>query len=63
MRRLRTYEKLQYLVSQGAVKKIGREYEGVPSALAVLTAHNKAVAVESAGRKAAKMSKLAAHGT
>src|SRR5207302_3953928 len=60
MLRLRTYEKLQILVNQGAVKKAGKEYQGVPSGLAALTAHNKNVAKEAAGRKASKMSKLAA---
>jgi hypothetical protein len=61
MLRLRTYEKLQYLVNRGGVKKTGKEYQGVPSVLAALTAHNRAVATESAGRKAAKISKVAAH--
>jgi hypothetical protein len=59
MLRLRTYEKLQNLVNRGAVKKTGKEYQGVPSALAALTRENKAVAKEAAGRKALKMSQAA----
>ncbi|HEY0433823.1 MAG TPA: hypothetical protein VGC95_08125 [Chitinophagaceae bacterium] len=61
MLRLRTYEKLQYLVNRGAVKKTGKEYQGVPLALAALTAHNKAVAAEAAARRSSKISGLAAH--
>src|SRR6476661_6664228 len=34
MLRLRAYEKLQNLVQAGIVKKVGKEYRGVPSALA-----------------------------
>lgn len=34
MLRLRTYEKLQNLVQAGIVKKVGKEYRGVPAALA-----------------------------
>ncbi len=33
MLRLRVYEKLQNLVQAGIVKKVGKEYEGVPKAL------------------------------
>ncbi len=33
MLRLRAYEKLQNLVSRGAVKKDGKKYKGLPSAL------------------------------
>ena len=33
MLRLRAYEKLQNLVQAGVVKKIGKEYKGVPAAL------------------------------
>jgi hypothetical protein len=33
MLRLRAYEKLQSLVHAGMVKKIGKEYRGVPAAL------------------------------
>lgn len=34
MLRLRAYEKLQNLVSRGMVKKTGKKYKGLPSALA-----------------------------
>ena len=34
MLRLRAYEKLQNLVTAGVVKKIGREYQGIPKGLA-----------------------------
>jgi hypothetical protein len=34
MLRLRAYEKLQNLVQAGIVKKVGKEYRGVPSGLA-----------------------------
>src|SRR5947208_14193439 len=34
MLRLRAYEKLQSLVARGAVKKSGKKYKGLPSALA-----------------------------
>ena len=34
MLRLRAYEKLQNLVARGAVKKSGKKYKGLPSALA-----------------------------
>ncbi len=34
MLRLRAYEKLQNLVSRGMVKKNGKKYKGLPSALA-----------------------------
>ena len=33
MLRLRAYEKLQNLVQAGVVKKVGKEYKGVPAAL------------------------------
>ena len=33
MLRLRAYEKLQSLVHAGMVKKVGKEYRGVPAAL------------------------------
>lgn len=36
MLRLRAYEKLQNLVQAGVVNKVGKEYCGVPSALALL---------------------------
>lgn len=37
MLRLRTYEKLQNLVQQGQVKKVGKKYKGVTKALSLLT--------------------------
>ena len=37
MLRLRAYEKLQNLVRQGQVKKIGKKYKGVSKALVLLT--------------------------
>lgn len=39
MLRLRAYEKLQNLVGRGAVKKTGKKYKGLPSALAAAIAH------------------------
>ncbi len=33
MLRLRAYEKLQHLVQDGRVTKIGKEYRGIPAAL------------------------------
>src|SRR5215218_1533240 len=36
MLRLRAYEKLQNLVSRGAVKKTGKKYKGIPKQLATL---------------------------
>ena len=38
MLRLRAYEKLQNLVARGAVKKNGKKYKGLPSALAAAIA-------------------------
>ena len=38
MLRLRAYEKLQNLVARGAVKKNGKKYKGLPSALATAIA-------------------------
>lgn len=38
MLRLRSYEKLQNLVSRGAVKKTGKKYKGLPAALALAIA-------------------------
>src|SRR5438034_283378 len=41
MLRLRAYEKLQNLVARGAVKKNGKKYKGLPSALAnAIAPHN-----------------------
>jgi tRNA splicing endonuclease len=44
MLRLRAYEKLQNLVQRGAVKKTGKKYKGLASALATLAAANAALA-------------------
>lgn len=43
MLRLRSYEKLQNLVGQGIVKKTGKEYQGVASAMKALTLQLKAL--------------------
>ena len=66
MLRLRAYEKLQTLVSQGAVKKtvtgIVKKYKGVSGPLLALTAEMKILRVEWAERllaKAATTSKAA----
>ncbi len=37
MLRLRAYDKLQMLVANGQVRKTGKKYKGVPSALRTLT--------------------------
>jgi hypothetical protein len=42
MLRLRAYEKLQNLVQRGAVKKTGKKYKGLASALTALAAANAA---------------------
>lgn len=44
MLRLRAYEKLQNLVARGLVKKNGKKYKGMPSALAALSAATAAPA-------------------
>ena len=44
MLRLRAYEKLQNLVQRGMVKKNGKKYKGLASALATLAAANAALA-------------------
>src|SRR2546425_5589512 len=44
MLRLRAYEKLQNLVQRGVVKKNGKKYKGLASALATLAAANAALA-------------------
>src|SRR6186997_1328234 len=46
MLRLRAYEKLQNLVQAGIVKKTGKEYRGVASALATYIATAAALNVE-----------------
>src|SRR2546428_3303761 len=43
MLRLRAYEKLQNLVSRGVVRKTGKKYRGLASALATLAAQNAAL--------------------
>jgi len=58
MLRLRAYEKLQHLVTSGVVKKIGREYQGIPKALAsflaVAAEFNEKFAANTSLRQAAK---------
>lgn len=58
MLRLRTYEKLHSLVSQGAVKKTitnaSKRYKGVPAPLLELTAQLKAIRDEWTSRLAAR---------
>ncbi len=44
MLRLRAYEKLQNLVARGLVKKSGKKYKGLPSALATAQANATAAA-------------------
>ena len=46
MLRLRVYEKLQNLVGQGIVKKTGKKYQGVASAMVVLTAQLKTLRIQ-----------------
>ena len=41
MLRLRSYEKLQNLVSRGMVKKDGKKYKGIPKVLATLETQPK----------------------
>lgn len=45
MLRLRAYEKLQNLVARGMVKKTGKKYKGLSSALAAASAASNAAAV------------------
>lgn len=45
MLRLRAYEKLQNLVARGMVKKTGKKYKGLSSALAAASASSAALAV------------------
>jgi hypothetical protein len=58
MLRLRAYEKLQSLVSQGAVKKtvtgISKKYKGIAAPLLVLTAEMKVLRAEWGERVLAK---------
>ena len=53
MLRLRAYDKLQNLVGQGIVKKTGKKYQGVASAMAALKLQLKAFRAETAKRLAA----------
>jgi hypothetical protein len=46
MLRLRAYDKLQNLVGQGIVKKTGKKYQGVASAMVNLTAQLKTLRAE-----------------
>jgi hypothetical protein len=54
MLRLRAYEKLQSLVQAGTVKKVGKEYKGVPAALAAYIKSAEAMNVEFEARKASR---------
>ncbi len=64
MLRLRAYEKLQNLVSRGAVKKTGKKYKGLPAALAQALApqngHLPAIAAKAAAAKNIAAAKAAA---
>lgn len=64
MLRLRSYEKLQNLVSRGAVKKTGKKYKGLPAALAQAiapqNAHLPAIAAAAAKNVAAAKKAAAA---
>jgi hypothetical protein len=53
MLRLRTYDKLQNLVGQGIVKKTGKKYQGVASAMVNLTAQLKTLRAETTKRHTA----------
>jgi hypothetical protein len=53
MLRLRAYEKLQNLVGQGIVKKTGKKYQGVNSAIKALTVQLKTLRSETAKRSLA----------
>jgi len=50
MLRLRAYDKLQNLVGQGIVKKTGKKYQGVASAMVNLTAQLKTLRAETTKR-------------
>jgi hypothetical protein len=52
MLRLRAYDKLQNLVGQGIVKKTGKKYQGVASAMVNLTAQLKTLRAETTKRLA-----------
>lgn len=53
MLRLRAYEKLQNLVARGLVKKTGKKYKGLVSALTTLAADTAAAANASAANASA----------
>ena len=53
MLRLRAYEKLQNLVQRGMVKKTGKKYKGLASALAAASAATAATAATAAAAAAA----------
>jgi len=55
MLRLRTYEKLQNFVGRGVVKKIGKEYRGVPGPLAAYMEDAAALNVEFEARKVSRL--------
>src|SRR2546427_9002958 len=52
MLRLRAYEKLQNLVARGMVRKNGKKYKGLASALATVTAAANAAAAAAAAATA-----------
>ena len=58
MLRLRAYEKLQNLVGTGMVKKVGKEYRGVPKALAGYMETAAAMNVEFEARKLSRLSSV-----
>lgn len=60
MLRLRAYEKLQNLVSRGAVKKTGKKYKGLPAALAQAIAPQPSHLPAIAAAKAAAAKNVAA---
>jgi len=55
MLRLRAYEKLQNLVEAGVVKRTGKEYKGVPAALATYIETATALNVEFEARKQSRL--------
>jgi hypothetical protein len=60
MLRLRAYEKLQNLVQAGSVKKVGKEYRGVVSALTTYMETAAALNVEFEARKLSRLPAVAA---
>jgi hypothetical protein len=64
MLRLRAYEKLQNLVARGAVRKTGKKYKGLPSALAQAIApqngHISAAAAAAASARNAAIARATA---